>query len=1112
MPRASLRTTRSLPVLAAAVAAALVAAPLSAAGPAAADPAPAANARGGTGALSHFDQSRKDCVGTARNTTSKIWFTVADGVLSDVYAPTIDTTNVETMQYLVTDGSTFTDVQQRDTTYTVSSDDTGMSCTVVATAKSGAYKITTTYFTDPDRASVVTKVRYQALKPAARGYGLYVRLDATAGGNGGGGAGNGGADNALVDTSTGRSLPVTYDRTTKTNAANRDYARPTYVALAGDQPFGAVSSGFVGTSSDGLTQLDAGHQLAPVTPTARNGNVEQTAKVTLDSSGNGVLAVAVADSQAGAVSTATTSATGPAGRTLGRYVAGWADYDRTLRPPSYHLPGQTLTASREAARRYYIAANVVKASEDKTFPGALVAGLGSPWGQAVSAGDPANTYFGSYREVFARDLYETWTALYTDGDQATAADAVRFLFLRQQQADGSFPRNSLLNGKTAPDSFNVQPDEIAYPILMAYQSGLGNDRQLYPHVLAAADYLVAHGPSFGVERWEEQSGYSPSTIAAEIAGLVAAGAVADRGGDHAAARVYLATADTYQRSIKGWAVTSTGSLSDQPYFIRLSKTGDPNAAITYNLNNGGPTLDQRDVVDAGFLELVRLGELPSDDPDVQRSLPVVDANLERQTPNGPGWQRYNGDGYGDCNADDPLTECTTTGTPWAPSGKGSGHIWPVLASERGEYDLLGGDALTASALSQAIAAQSSGVGLVPEQTWDAPDVPASPFGTDPTVASIGFVDGQPAGSAAPLTWGMSSSVRLAADLAAGRAVERPDVTVSRYLNHTQTSTPLTVTSPADRTPGTGQVQVTGTTAPGATVDVADVATDRNSATTLRTATAGGDGSFSFPVPLAEGTNALVITATAPDGGTASTVRTVVADVVDGTLLYQTSDPTGDDNGPGTYAYPTAGDFKPGAYDMTGFQVYDTGDTVTFRVQTRDLTPTFGSSTGAQLVDIYVTQPGKSPTSTDASYTSRNYSLATGWTQLVEAQGFGQRLVDASGNTLGTLQISGNDISRWMTIVAPKSAFGGATPGSGWSFAVTLTGQDGYSSDQARGFKATPEGYQFGVCAPGGTSPICAVDPNTVPKVMDALTPPGVSQATELDPTDPPVVVAPVTVP
>jgi glucan 1,4-alpha-glucosidase len=1075
---------------------------LAAAQPATSAPRPSpqvTQAVGAPGALSHFDLARKDCLGTARNTTSKIWYTVAGGVLSDVYAPTIDTTNVETMQYLVTDGSTFTDLQSRDTTYTVAADSTGMVCTVTSTARSGAYRLTSTYLTDPSRDSVVVHTTYRSLTAAAAHYRLYVRLDATAGGNGGGGAGNGGADSATLDTTTGSPVPVTFDTNTTTNAANRDYAVPTYLALRADRPFSSASSGFVGTASDGLTELDASHTLTPAYSDATSGNVEQTAQVQLDHHGATTLALGFGTTQAAAVATAGRTASTPLERLVGQYEAGWHRYDAGLRRPSNHLAGLDREQQAAAASEYLTSANVLKSSEDKTFPGAIVASLASPWGQAVSAGDPANTYFGSYREVFARDLYEAFTGLLTDGDLSTARAATRFLLLDQQQADGSMPRNSLVNGKTAPDSFNTQLDEAAYPILMVLQSGLARDNQLWPHVEAAANFLVSHGPASGVERWEEQGGYSPSTIAAEIAGLVAAGQIADQHHDPAAARTFRASADQYQRSIKGWAVTTNGPLSTKPYFIRLSKTGDPNAAITYSLNNGGPTLDQRQVIDAGFLELVRLGELPATDPDVQNSLNVVYATIAEKTPSGVGYLRYNDDGYGDCHVG-AGTSCSMEGTPWAPSGVGTGHVWPVLAGERGEQELAEGHGASAGAALASIDAMSSGVGLVPEQAWDAPDVAASPFGTDPTIASIGFQDGRPAGSAAPLTWGAASQVRLVADLSAGRTLERPDVTTDRYVRHVQGSTPLTVTSPQDKSPVTGTtITVAGTAARGATIDIADVATDGNDATTRSTLTAGTYGSFSTAITAAPGNNVLVITATARNGGTAQLVRTVVNDVVTGTLLFDASDPTGDDNGPGNYAYPTAGDFHAGAYDLTDFQVYDTGTTVTFRVQTADLTATFGSDLGAQLVDVYVHEPGASPTSTAASFPQRNYQIAAAdaWSRLIEVQGFGQRFVDASGATVGTVAIKANAISRYITFSVDKTALGGV-PAAGWAFTVTLHGQDGFSPDQGRAFTPTPGAYSFGVCAVASSDPLCTADPASVPKVMDTLTPSGVTQSDELN--------------
>ncbi len=1073
----------------------------------------ATEATGAPGTASHQAQSRKDCVGTARNTQSKIWYTVANGVLSDVYAPTVDATNVESMQFLVTDGSSFTDLQTRDTTYTASSDPTGMMCTVTSTAKSGAYKLVTTYLTDPARNSVVIHTTYIPLRLGARDYKLFVRLDANAGGNGGGGTANGGADSAVVDTSTGTPIPVTFDTNTTSQSNRTAYAVPSYLALSSDRPFTGVSSGFVGTPSDSITQLDTTHTLSPATDTATGGNVEQTVGVAHDRHGNVTLALGFGTSQASAVNTATATSGESIYRLTGTYLAGWARYDGGLKPPILTAPGLSGSQRLTAIKNYYQSANVVKASEDKTYPGAIVAGLDAPWGQSIVANDPNNLFSSGYREVFSRDLYEAWTALYTDGDLATARDTVRYLLTKSQQANGSQPRNSLLDGTKAADAFNDQLDETSYPILMALQSGLASDNTLWPHVKAAANFLISHGPSFGVERWEEQTGYSPSTIAAEIAGLVAAASIADTHGDAASARVWRATADQYQRTIKTWGVTTNGPLSASPYFIRLSKTGDPNAAISYNVGNGGPTLDQRAIADAGFLEYVRLGILPADDPTIANSLAVTDATIQRQTNSGPGWLRYNGDGYGDCFVG-AGTNCTVTGAPWTNNFSGTGHPWPVLGAERAQQYLAVGQTSAASSVLAAINRMNSGPGLVPEQVWDQADLARAPYGSDPATASIGFVNGQADGSASPLTWGSASQVRLTADLAAGRSIEQPAQVRDRYVTHTQAGTALTVTSPADRSAAGATITVTGTAAPGASIDVADVATDGNSATTLTNTTALADGSFSVDITAAAGTNVLVVSSTAPNGGTAQTVRSVVNDVVNGTLIYSTDDPTGDDNGPGTYAYPTAGDFHAGAFDLTKFQVYDTGTTVTFRVQTADLTPTFGSTNGAQLVDVYVSQPGAASTSTASSYPGMNYTVTPAWSRLVEAQGFpGSKFLNAAGNSAGAISVSANAVSRYITFSVDKAALGG-TPASGWSFTVTLTGQDGtHGFDQTRGFSSTPGQYSFGVCASGNPSPLCSADPNTVPKVMDTIPPAGVTQSDELNYTlHSPVVVHGVTVP
>jgi glucoamylase len=335
------------------------------------------------------------------------------------------------------------------------------------------------------------------------------------------------------------------------------------------------------------------------------------------------------------------------------------------------------------------------------------------------------------------------------------------------------------------------------------------------------------------------------------------------------------------------------------------------------------------------------------------------------------------------------------------------------------------------------------------------------------------------------------------------------------VQHTQGATTLTVTSPANQSSVAGSpVTVSGTSTAGNTIYVAATNTDNTFTTSTVTTHAAGDGSWSVGVPVDGGTTVFTTVAVAPSGATAHDQRAIVFDFVPGTLVFDASDPAGDDNGPGNYAYPTSTVFHAGAFDIRDFQVWDSGSDVTFRVQTQDLTPTFGPANGAQLVDVYVHAPGASPTSTLASNASRNFEIAPGfaWNRLLQVQGFGQRYEDASGSTVGTIAISANQISRYITFRVSKASLGG-TPGAGWAFTVVLHGQDGFSDDKARGFEATPQEFAFGVCATASSDPHCTASPGSVPKVMDVLTPPGVLQSDELDYTKhTPVVLQGVTLP
>ena len=670
-------------------------------------------APGAPGAMSHFGLARKDCVGTARNTTSKVWFTVAGGVLSDVYFPTIDTTNIETLQYIVTDGSTFTDLQTRDTTYTVESlDDSGMSCRVTSVAKNGKYTLVTDYVTDPRRNSVAMET---TLRPArgVRNLSIYVRMDATVNGNGGGGdpvGQNAGADDAVIDTSTGSPVPVSIDTQTSTIAANRDYATPVYVALRADRPFLSRLQRVRGYGE--RRPRPTRHRPAPERrrtrppPTATwSRSPRSTPGPTAPSPSPWGSAPTSAEPSARLVapprrgSGTCASATPMAGRTTSTSLEGPGN------PPG--LDGRERA---EIRRTYRTSAAVLKASEDKTFPGAIVASLASPWGQAVAAGDPALTYFGSYREVFARDLYETFTGLLAAGDTETAEDTVRFLFERQQLADGSFPRNSLINGKLAPDSFGIQLDEVAYPILMARTVGLTDADFYADEIRPAADFLVARGPAFGAERWEEQSGWSPSTIAAEIAGLTAAGAIAELNGDMVRARIYRATADHYQRSVKGWTVTSNGPLEHRPVLHPPVQERRPELGVHLQ-----PRQRRARCRSAGDHRRRVPGAAAAGDPSRRRPRrrqlrrrrrcrhrrgpPPVATGSTATAPAPPEPRTATATAT---SAD--ATDCTVQGKPWAgvcgtqAQNRGSGHLWPVLSAERGEHQVADGDRSSAAEL------------------------------------------------------------------------------------------------------------------------------------------------------------------------------------------------------------------------------------------------------------------------------------------------------------------------------------------------------------------------------------------------------------------------------
>lgn len=693
-------------------------------------------APGGPGQTSTWAPADKDGFGTARGTAGKVWYTLQDGGLSEVYYPDLGTPSVRDLRFAVTDGRAFT---ERDSDATVHvtrlADPHALVYVQTDTEKSHRWRITKTYVTDPSRPAVLMDVRFESL--TGRPYQVYALYNPR--------LSNGRADKP-DDSGRSRGGVLTARDATMGSA------------LAASPGFTATSTGYLGTS-DGWQDLRADHRMDWHYATAGPGNLVQTGRTALTGVGSHrrmTLALGLGGTDTAALATARASLSAGFGRVAAAYAGGWHAYVRGLRrpPSSLHTP---------AERRIYDSSVMVLAAlEDKTYRGAFVASPTMPWswGSNPVLENPS----GAYHLVWARDLYEKATGLLADGDRAAAGRALAYLFGRQQKADGSFPQNSLVDG--TPHWGGLQLDEVADPIILAWQLG-ERDAGTWGHVRKAADFIVGHGPQTPQERWENQSGYSPATIGAEIAGLVCAADIAKANGDTAARRKYLATADGWRAKLKTWTVTTNGPYSPKPYFLRLTKDGDADAGTKYDIGDSGPNgVDQRAVVDPSFLELVRLGVLSPDDPAVRNSLTVVDDKLGVRTPNGRFWHRYDFDGYGE-QAD---------GGGWNigfPAGGQAtrGRLWPLFAGERGEYEIAAGQ--DAGARLAAMAAAANPGGLLPEQVWD----------DNPPAGRPGFAPGTPTFSATPLGWAHGQYVRLAWSLAAHRSLSTPSVVAARYLHH-----------------------------------------------------------------------------------------------------------------------------------------------------------------------------------------------------------------------------------------------------------------------------------------------------------------------------------------
>lgn len=729
-------------------------------------------APGAPGKDAQWATAGKQGVGTSASLESKVWFTLAQGVMTEVYYPDVTVANVHLLQFVVVNKKTGKVETEKDDTIRQieylnnkslpfsTEPPTSLSFYQTNLSKDKKWRIRKKYITDPANNAVLIDVEFTRDSNSKDLYEVYVYYDPSLNNSG------------LHDTAW------TQDEILLTSDNDK------FSALTSAFGFTETTNGFLGIN-DGLTQLRNKKKLE-IYDKAENGNVVQFAKLNLVGGDveafrtyyRSTLVLGFGKSSDEAIQTAKKSLQKGFENTFNEYEKGWSDYVKTIRKvePKYQA-------------QFNMAAMQLKAHEDKSNRGANIASLSVPWGGDKNANE--NTV-GGYHLIWSRDLYQVATAFMALGDKDAAIRALDFLFKVQQKPDGSFPQNSFLDGK--PFWGSLQMDEVAFPLILAYQLGR-NDKAIYEnHVKKAADFIVKNGPMTPQERWEERSGYSPSTIAAEIAGLVCAAEIARKNGDETSANLYLKTADEWQANIEKWTATTNGKYGDGNYFLRITQKGNPNAGDKIDLGNGAGVFDEREIVDAGFLELVRLGIKQPDDPLIQKSLKVIDEVIRVKTPNGDAFYRYNHDGYGEMD----------DGRRWNWDGKytGKGRLWALLSGERGQYDIARHQANieqfkarnanripdgkivhpskeflrnASERLDNMLAFANEGL-MIPEQIWDKADVPNA---DKQFIPELKFGEGT--GSATPLAWSMAQFIRLAVNLQEGKNLDTPDVVYDRYV-------------------------------------------------------------------------------------------------------------------------------------------------------------------------------------------------------------------------------------------------------------------------------------------------------------------------------------------
>ena len=693
------------------------------------------------GIPARWTSSAKSGVGTALNPVSRVWFTISHGIFDEIYYPRLDLACTRDMGLIITDGKDFFSEEKRQASHEVSNLAPGVPAyRVVNTCMEGRYRVEKEILTDPLRDVVLQKTKFSALQGSLPEYHAYILFAPHVGNRGGG-------NTAWLGDYKG--VPMLFAEQGGVT-----------VALASSVPWLNRSAGFVG-SSDGWQDLNQHKQLTWQYQRAEDGNVSLVGEIDLQNdSGEFTLALGFGLNEAEAGQLALSSLSDGFDAAKSAYIAEWTNWQKSFLADAKN---KKLADKDEV---YLSSLAVMKTHESKRFPGGMIASLSIPWGF-----DKGDDDLGGYHLAWPRDLIETAGGLLAGGANADTRRVLYYLQVTQEE-DGHWPQNMWLDGR--PYWSGIQMDETALPILLVDLAGREHALQpedqarLWPMVKRAAGFVLRNGPVSPQDRWEEDPGYSPFTLAIEIAALLAAADLAEANQEGELSSYLRETADSWNANIERWMYVSNTELAKQMkvegYYVRIAppETADatsPQGGFVPIKNRppGESSEPAAQIVSPDALALVRFGLRTPDDPRILNTVKILDALLKVETPYGPAWHRYNDDGYGEHANGDPF------------DGTGIGRAWPLLTGERAHYELSAGHKKEAARLLKTMQQFANESALLPEQVWDTEDIPEK---------ELYF--GKSSGSAMPLVWAHAEYVKLVRSLRDGKVFDMPLQTVQRY--------------------------------------------------------------------------------------------------------------------------------------------------------------------------------------------------------------------------------------------------------------------------------------------------------------------------------------------